>query len=742
MSHAMKGSVAVVVCLAGLAACGGGDEEDTGGTTLPPAPTLAFSASVSSVPSGGSATLNWSTTNATECTASGGWSGTKAAQGSESTGAITTARTYTLACTGLGGSVTQSVDVTITGAAAPTLTLTANPTTVASGGTTTLTWSSTNATSCTASGGWTGSRATSGSQASNALTANTTFTLQCSGNGGSIQRQATVTVSGTQPPPAPTLTFSANPASVASGEASTLTWSSTNATSCTASNGWTGSKPTQGTESTGALSATRTFALACTGAGGNVSRSVTVTVAVAGAGLSGTVDSSFVRASGDTRVYVFSGNVTPGSSAPLATIPVVQDANACTFRYGDGSIGAGTYTVAVADASATSLTYAGSRVVTVAASGTASNFTPARVLRVGATQQYPTLFAAHAAAQDGDVIEVDPETYLDDVVVWRRNRLTIRGVNGRPHQRGTQVITFVSGDDRRNGMGINVTRGNDIRLENFEISGARVTDLNGAGIRVQSRNLTVCNVHFHDNQDGMLGEATGTLIIEYSQFNANGAGDPGFNHNVYVSGGDKLVFRHNYSTDSNVGHTLKTRAAENHILYNRLTTEDGRTSYEIDVPEGGLTYIVGNLIQQGENSDNSSMVAYGAEGLSGGRTHNLYLVNNTLVNEMSGGRYVSVAGGTAVLRSINNLFVGAGTMYSGRAADATADLRVTATDLVDASNYDYRLRSTSSARDAGVAPGSVGGVNLTPVFHYSHPATRTARPVSGAMDVGAYEAAP
>ena len=34
--------------------------------------------------------------------------------------------------------------------------LTANPSTIASGGSSTLTWSSTNATSCTASGGWSG----------------------------------------------------------------------------------------------------------------------------------------------------------------------------------------------------------------------------------------------------------------------------------------------------------------------------------------------------------------------------------------------------------------------------------------------------------------------------------------------------------------------------------------------------------------------------------------------------------
>jgi hypothetical protein len=66
---------------------------------------------------------------------------------------------------------------------------------VSNGGSSTVTWSTTNATSCTASGGWSGSRATSGSVSTGALSATTTFTLNCSGAGGSTSKSATVTVS-------------------------------------------------------------------------------------------------------------------------------------------------------------------------------------------------------------------------------------------------------------------------------------------------------------------------------------------------------------------------------------------------------------------------------------------------------------------------------------------------------------------------------------------------------------------
>jgi hypothetical protein len=79
----------------------------------PPAPTVTLSSSVSHVASGGSATLTWSTQNATACTASGGWSGSRQLSGSTSTGTLTAATTFTLSCTGAGGTTQQAVTITI-----------------------------------------------------------------------------------------------------------------------------------------------------------------------------------------------------------------------------------------------------------------------------------------------------------------------------------------------------------------------------------------------------------------------------------------------------------------------------------------------------------------------------------------------------------------------------------------------------------------------------------------------------
>jgi len=78
----------------------------------------------------------------------------------------------------------------------------------------------------------------------------------------------------------PTVSLTANASSISSGSSATLSWSSTNATSCTASGGWSGSEATSGSASTGALSSTTTFTLTCNGASGTTAASASTTVSV------------------------------------------------------------------------------------------------------------------------------------------------------------------------------------------------------------------------------------------------------------------------------------------------------------------------------------------------------------------------------------------------------------------------------------------------------------------------------
>jgi len=151
----------------------------------------------------------------------------------------------------------------------------ASPTALSVGEPATLTWSSSNATGCQASGDWSGALALSGSKLVTPAAAGTfTYILTCNGVAGS----ASVVVA-PAPTPIPTASLSLVPASVPAGQASTLTWSTTNATSCAASGAWAGSRSASGSIAvTQAVAGTYTYSLTCIGAGGSASGSAALGV--------------------------------------------------------------------------------------------------------------------------------------------------------------------------------------------------------------------------------------------------------------------------------------------------------------------------------------------------------------------------------------------------------------------------------------------------------------------------------
>jgi hypothetical protein len=255
-------------------------------TPTPVAPTLTLTSNTSSVVYGGSATLTWNSANTTSCTASGSWSGARALSGSETFSNLAENKTYTLACSGTGGSISKSVSVAVASAptpVAPTLTLTSNTSSVVYGGSATLTWNSANTTSCAAGGSWSGARALSGSETFSNLIENKTYTLACTGTGGSVTKSVSVAVA-SAPVPVPVVSLSTNTTSGTVGVVNPqLTWSAINSpTSCTASGDWSGAKSTSGTAvSQGVLNTvkTYTYTLTCLNATGVSSpKSVSVVV--------------------------------------------------------------------------------------------------------------------------------------------------------------------------------------------------------------------------------------------------------------------------------------------------------------------------------------------------------------------------------------------------------------------------------------------------------------------------------
>ncbi len=267
-----------------------GSTNDTASViVIPNPPAVSLTVSPSSMFVGNASTLSWNATNSpTSCTASGDWSGAKAASGSASTGTLNTAKTYTysLSCSNAGGTgFANNVPLNVTLPPSPVVSISANPITFTAGGSSTLSWNATNSpTSCTASGDWSGAKAASGTASTGTLSTVKTYTysLSCSNAGGSNSSSASVDVtSGGTPVVAPVVTISVNPTSIGTGSQSTINWSATNnPTSCTASGSWSGAKSSSGSTSTGvqATAGTKTFTLVCSNSAGSDTKSASLTV--------------------------------------------------------------------------------------------------------------------------------------------------------------------------------------------------------------------------------------------------------------------------------------------------------------------------------------------------------------------------------------------------------------------------------------------------------------------------------
>lgn len=355
-----------------------------------------------------------------------------------------------------------------------------------------------------------------------------------------------------------------------------------------------------------------------------------------------------------------------------------------------------------------------------------------KTIQVGPTRDIQTPGAAKSIAEDGDIIEIDAGTYEGDYVIWTQNNLTLKGMGGKAHiKMGNSAIS--------NQKALWVIQGNNTTIENIEFSGATVPDKNGAGIRQEGNGLVVRNCYFHNNEDGILGggDTESEVLIEYSEFAYNGHGD-GYSHNMYIGNIKKFTLQYSYTHHAVVGHNVKTRAEENLILYNQIMdSSDGTASRSIDVPDGGLTFIIGNVIQQGPKTQNSNMVGYASESTKN-EIQELYAINNTLVSDRVNGTYFRISNSPKVASLVNNLLVGEKMSIVGATSEQD-NLELPETNLIDRKNYNYHLAKGSDAINAGADPGTVHDVSLLPQYQYVHPLLKTERIIVDKIDVGAYE---
>lgn len=348
---------------------------------------------------------------------------------------------------------------------------------------------------------------------------------------------------------------------------------------------------------------------------------------------------------------------------------------------------------------------------------------------VGPGEKIASITEAAKQARDGDVIEIRPGVYRGQPAVWTQNNLVIRGAGERP-------VMLADGKSAE-GKAIWVVRGGKLRIENIEFRGARGTDLNGAGVRFEKGSLTVRACAFFDNEMGILtaNRSESTLEVIDSEFGDAPRTQGNQHHLLYVGAIGKFTLRGSRFSNGYLGHLVKSRARENHILYNMLVDgAAGKSSYELEFPNGGVAYVVGNTIGQSAGTDNPRLVSYGAEGPKW-PDNALYMAHNTLINDAYAGTFVNVRtdrmGGDVEVWLLNNLIVGVGDLYKPAQGRFEGNRLAARHELVEMGGIPLKLTSLSPLRGMVSPPGPAPAMTLLPDAEFVFPAgTRRMQPGS------------
>ena len=215
-------------------------------------------------------------------------------------------------------------------------------------------------------------------------------------------------------------------------------------------------------------------------------------------------------------------------------------------------------------------------------------------------------------------------------------RLTIRGVGERP----VMMADGASADDKA----IWVIADGEFDIENIEFRGARVADGNGAGIRFEHGTLRIRKCAFfrqrNGHPDGQFRRRHPGNRRQRIRRSPRHRGD--LHHLLYVGAIGKFTLVGSQDSPAATGATWSSPGpGESCGLQPPGGRPQGQASYELEFPNGGVAYVIGNLIGQSAETQNPTLVSYGAEGPRW-PDNALYLVHNTLTSEFNHGNFLFV----------------------------------------------------------------------------------------------------
>jgi len=282
---------------------------------------LSFIATPAQITAGQAVTLTWKTQNADTANIAG--IGNVSVNGSL-TVSPTQTTTYTLTARNSVNDETSTVTVTVgalTGGVQVS-SCSANPTSISAGQSSSLSWTSLNADTVSIDPG-VGSVVKSGS-VSVSPSQTTTYIVTATGGGASASCSVTVTV-GALPVIA---SFTATPASITSGQSSTLQWSVQNSTSVSISS--VGTVAASGTSNV-TPAATTVYTLTATNAAGSTTKTATVTVGNSGPVIVFASGNILYTSTRDVRLDA-SGSSSPSGNNPLQFYWTVRENKAVIYQ--------------------------------------------------------------------------------------------------------------------------------------------------------------------------------------------------------------------------------------------------------------------------------------------------------------------------------------------------------------------------------------------------------------------------
>jgi tetrahydromethanopterin S-methyltransferase subunit F len=214
---------------------------------------------------------------------------------------------------------------------------------------------------------------------------------------------------------------------------------------------------------------------------------------------------------------------------------------------------------------------------------------------------FASLKSAISSIKDGSRVYLEAGVYTEGAYIKASN-IAILGEPG-----------VVFDGALADGKAALVLTGDNVEVESVECANITAPAGNGACIRFEGANLVARDIHVHDCESGiMTASDAGKVEVSYSRFERLGNRN-GYAHALYIKA-DELFFRYSSILSTKLqGSGIKSRSKKVIVENSIIATLDGVDSRLIDMANYGELIVRDSILQQGNNSSNSQLIAYGLE---------------------------------------------------------------------------------------------------------------------------------